>query len=128
MNGATIVNQGPLPVVSHLNWQIVGSGDFDGDGFLDLGLLLAQSSQNLQVGLGDQLGGFLIPASNTNNFSAGGLPPSQVDQFVADFNGDGRLDLAILQASLLELVIPVLPERLHDDWRGVLESIPKIAS
>ncbi len=35
----------------------------------------------------------------------------------------GALDLAILQAALLELVIPVLPERLHDDWRGVLGSI-----
>jgi hypothetical protein len=35
----------------------------------------------------------------------------------------GRIDLALLQASLLELVIPVLPERLHDDWRNVLGSM-----
>jgi uncharacterized protein (TIGR03437 family) len=73
--------------------QALNIGDFDGDGFLDLALLLTQSSQNLQVGLGDQLGGFLLSPTSTNNFSTGGLPPSQVDQVVADFNGDGRLDL-----------------------------------
>jgi hypothetical protein len=32
-----------------------------------------------------------------------------------------REPLEIIQAALLELVIPVLPQRLRDDWRGVLE-------
>jgi hypothetical protein len=33
------------------------------------------------------------------------------------------LDINLLQAALLEMVIPILPERIHDDWRQVLENI-----
>lgn len=35
--------------------------------------------------------------------------------------GDGGEDLATIQASLLEMVIPVLPHRISEDWRKVLE-------
>ncbi len=33
------------------------------------------------------------------------------------------VNIDVLQAALLEMIIPVLPERIHDDWRKVLESI-----
>lgn len=37
--------------------------------------------------------------------------------------GGGNEDLAVIQAALLELVIPLLPHRLKDDWRRVIEEI-----
>ncbi len=38
-------------------------------------------------------------------------------------HGGPPLDLDILQASLLEMVVPVLPERVNDEWRDVLQNI-----
>ena len=35
----------------------------------------------------------------------------------------GTEDLATIQASMLELVVPVLPHRLNEDWRKVIEQI-----
>jgi hypothetical protein len=37
--------------------------------------------------------------------------------------GGGAEDLAVLQAALLELVVPILPHRLNDTWRRVIEQI-----
>ncbi len=37
--------------------------------------------------------------------------------------GGGREDLETMQASMLELVIPILPHRLSEDWRKVIEQI-----
>ncbi len=36
-------------------------------------------------------------------------------------SGAYREPLETIQAALLELVVPILPQRLHDDWRQVLE-------
>lgn len=36
---------------------------------------------------------------------------------------EGNEDLETIQAAMLELVIPVLPHRLNDDWRKVLEQM-----
>ncbi len=37
--------------------------------------------------------------------------------------GDGNEDQETIQAAMLELVIPVLPHRLNDDWRKVIEQM-----
>jgi len=37
--------------------------------------------------------------------------------------GGGNEPQAIIQASMLEMVIPILPHRLSDDWRKVIEQI-----
>ncbi|QEH32063.1 Putative bacterial virulence factor [Aquisphaera giovannonii] len=45
---------------------------------------------------------------------------------VLDFEpgrGGGAEDLAVLQAALLELVIPILPHRLDENWRRAVEEI-----
>jgi len=36
MNGATIAGQDPLPSVTDPNWRIAGTGDYDGDGHIDI--------------------------------------------------------------------------------------------
>ncbi|MEN6495251.1 MAG: virulence factor SrfC family protein [Thermoguttaceae bacterium] len=36
---------------------------------------------------------------------------------------DGNEDLETIQAAMLELVLPVLPHRLNDDWRKVIEQM-----
>lgn len=46
--------------------------------------------------------------------------------YVLDYRpgmGTGSEDLAIIQAGMLELVIPVLPHRLNDDWRKVIDQM-----
>jgi len=46
--------------------------------------------------------------------------------YVLDYRpgrGGGNEDLAMIQAGMLELVIPVLPHRLHDDWRRVIDQM-----
>ena len=37
--------------------------------------------------------------------------------------GDGNEELETIQAGMLELVMPVLPHRLNDDWRKVIEQM-----
>jgi len=46
--------------------------------------------------------------------------------YVLDYEegrGGGREDLETIQAAMLELVIPILPHRLSEDWRKVIEQI-----
>jgi hypothetical protein len=38
-------------------------------------------------------------------------------------SGDGQEDLETIQAGMLELVLPVLPHRLNDEWRKVIEQM-----
>ena len=66
----------------------VAVGDFNGDGKLDLATA-NPNSNNVTVLLGNGSGGFT--AAPGSPFAVGTLPNSIV---VADFNGDGRLDLA----------------------------------
>jgi len=46
--------------------------------------------------------------------------------YVLDYqpgSGQGNEDLATIQAGMLEMVIPILPHRLTDDWRRVIEQM-----
>ncbi|MGQ9574975.1 MAG: virulence factor SrfC family protein [Thermoguttaceae bacterium] len=46
--------------------------------------------------------------------------------YVLDYlpdSGDGSEDLETIQAGTLELVIPILPHRLNEDWRQVIEQM-----
>jgi hypothetical protein len=46
--------------------------------------------------------------------------------YVLDYEagrGDGNEDLETIQAGMLELAIPILPHRLNDDWRKVIEQM-----
>ncbi len=48
------------------------------------------------------------------------------DWFVLDWHpgrGDGSEELETIQAGMLELAMPVLPHRLNDDWRKVIEQM-----
>lgn len=48
------------------------------------------------------------------------------DWYVLDWHpgrGDGNEQLETIQAGMLELVMPVLPHRLNDDWRKVIEQM-----
>ncbi|MDO4570631.1 MAG: virulence factor SrfC family protein [Planctomycetia bacterium] len=48
------------------------------------------------------------------------------DWFVLEYtpgSGDGDEDLETIQAAMLELVLPILPHRLNDDWRKVIEQM-----
>jgi len=64
----------------------VASGDFDGDGKLDI-VLVAEHSNDAQIFYGDGLGGFRV-----QKFDTGGYPDSVA---VGDFNKDGRLDFVV---------------------------------
>jgi len=64
-------------------------GDFDGDGKLDLAVANSTSSPgNVAILLGDGAGGFGTPAP----YAVGTNPASIA---TGDFNGDGRIDLAV---------------------------------
>ncbi|NQT36220.1 MAG: hypothetical protein HQ581_01950 [Planctomycetes bacterium] len=41
-------------------------------------------------------------------------------------SGDGDLDQEMLQAAMLELVVPILPDRLNEDWRNVIAQMDLI--
>jgi hypothetical protein len=83
-----IFNLGGIPVGS--SPEFVATGDFNGDGKLDL-VTANSDSNNVTMLLGDGTGGF-IPAPGSP-LPAGNAPFCVV---VADFNGDGRADLAIV--------------------------------
>jgi hypothetical protein len=46
MNGASIATSAGVNTVSNLDWKIVGSGDFDGDGKADILLRNSATGQN----------------------------------------------------------------------------------
>ncbi len=65
----------------------VASGDFNGDGIIDL-VSVSQSGNTVSVVLGNANGGFNSPVS----YPTGSAPSAVVS---GDFNGDGILDLAV---------------------------------
>ncbi|HEY9402457.1 MAG TPA: FG-GAP-like repeat-containing protein [Pyrinomonadaceae bacterium] len=76
----------------------ITSGDFNGDGKLDLAVA-NNGSQNISILLGNGAGGF-APATN---LSSGGTSPNSIA--AADFGGDGKLDLVVVNGQGASLVI-----------------------
>jgi hypothetical protein len=81
------------------NIDALVSGDFNNDGNIDL--IAGSAGGGLALLLGNGTGGFSAPVS-----FAPGLSPYQIA--VADFNGDGILDLATVTGSILSNSVSVL--------------------
>ena len=75
----------PIAMQTEIPAQVVGMGDFAGNGIDDLAVL---TTNGLYIYLGNGRGGFLPPSEFNVGFEPSGLT-------VADVNDDGRLDLLV---------------------------------
>ncbi len=78
------------------NPHAIASGDFNGDGKLDLAVANYNATGTVGIFLGDGLGGLAAPVLYNSGTAGAGLPTAIV---VGDFNGDGKLDLAVANSS-----------------------------
>jgi Bacterial Ig-like domain (group 3)/FG-GAP-like repeat/RTX calcium-binding nonapeptide repeat (4 copies)/FG-GAP repeat len=89
----TVFNMAPgapfLTAGSGVDW--VSTGDFNTDGTPDLAVANG-SSNTVAIFLGNGSGGFALASGSP--FSSGGTAPRAIS--VADFSGDGKLDLAVV--------------------------------
>ena len=94
MNGTTVASSGLLSQQASGNWQVVGTGDFDGDGRADI-LFRYENAANAS----DALNGLTYVDFMNGTTVASGAPTGwQVDNgwtvaTIGDFDGDGRSDI-----------------------------------
>jgi len=108
-----------IALAGQLNPSAVAVGDFNGDGTPDLAVTMSYGFSNITPGyvtvlLGNGSGGFGTPA----NFSVGGTPASLA---TGDFNGDGKLDLAVANSLVGTLSV------LLGDGAGAFVAAPDVA-
>jgi hypothetical protein len=82
----------PSEVAAGSGPDSVAVGDFNGDGKLDLVVANLDGTVSVLLGKGD---GTFLPAVT---YSSGSLPGSVAVAVVGDFNGDGKLDLAVVNS------------------------------
>ncbi len=117
MQGGTRVAQQALPSVADANWQIAGSGDFDGDGEWDI---LWRNTDNGQNALWRISNGQL--AANLRVPSAGNL--DWTIAIVADYDGDGRADILWRNATSGQMAL----WRMNGATRLANEAVPTVAN
>ncbi len=100
MDGTTVVSAGLLSQQASGNWQVEGTGDFDGDGKADI-LFRYHDAANAS----DPLTGITYIASMNGTTVASGAPTGwQVDETwqvasIGDFDGNGKADILWQQAA-----------------------------
>jgi len=88
--------QAPILITSKLNGPVVAA-DVNGDGFLDL-ITIPQSTTDVAVLLNNGDGTFAAPVT----FFAGESPTTLA---VGDFNGDGKIDVAVTIQSFVSILL-----------------------
>ena len=111
----SFVEPSALPTPASTNGQRsyagVAKGDFNGDGKLDVAALYVDNANynnygNLQITLGNGDGTFQPPIVLQIPHDANGNEVNGTSILAKDFNGDGKLDLAITTGSGTILVFP----------------------
>ncbi len=80
----------------------ITSGDFNGDGYADLAIIVYAYGNNVYLALWDTTNNS-FSASTGNPYTAGGLPYNACS---ADFNKDGNADLAVVNDNNSVTVLP----------------------